>query len=187
MYVLFSVCSNVTFGFCISLFSCQLWAGQSSGSFEIKGNPPFLVAKSKIIRTAIYLRYGFVLFIWLKKNVCSTKKVHTAVRFPTMSINHVSLFNQQRIFVTEKLLIQTALEQANPIKKNLHMFNYRKPCACNCASLAKNFIKERKTNKQQARERETLKRRARREGIKSLVQSLDNNLRMLNDMAFCMR
>lgn len=81
-------------------------------------NPPFLRSnvESKISR--VYLRNGFVLFIQIKTKCMCTKKVPArAVRFPTMSINHVSLFNQQRIFVTEKLLIQTALEQANPIKK----------------------------------------------------------------------
>lgn len=82
-----------------------------------------VMVSQKISR--VYLRNGFVLFIRIKTKCMCTKKVPArAVRFPTMSINHVSLFNQQRIFVTEKLLIQTALEQANPIKKNnLHMYN----------------------------------------------------------------
>lgn len=54
--------------------------------------------------------------------ICATKKVH--VRFPTMSINHVSLFNQQRIFATEKLLIQTAMEQATIRQIDKTKFTY---------------------------------------------------------------
>lgn len=44
------------------------------------------------------------------------KKVDKTVKAPTMSINYVSLFNQQRIFVTEKLRIQTAFATGKPIE-----------------------------------------------------------------------
>lgn len=91
---------------------------QQSSIFRKKErlNPPFLSSNGESKISRVYLRNGFVLFIRIKTKCMCTKKVPArAVRFSTMSINHVSLFNQQRIFVTEKLLIQTALEQANPI------------------------------------------------------------------------
>lgn len=142
------------FCFCIgllnSLFPClhvdhELWTiedgfskAQQRSIFRKKKqqriNPPFSCSNGESKISRVYLRNGFVLFIRIKTKCMCTKKVPArAVRFPTMSINHVSLFNQQRIFVTEKLLIQTALEQANPIKKKFTYVQLSgKPCACYC-------------------------------------------------------
>lgn len=90
------------------------------------GNAPFIAA-SKCLR--VYQNYQqntlhrFVLFI-LVNGLCE-KGAWGCHKEPTMSINHVSLFNQQRIFVTEKLLIQTALATGKPITQNLHICNAR--------------------------------------------------------------
>lgn len=56
----------------------------------------------------------------------------TTVKVPTMSINHVSLYNQQRIFVTEKLLIRTALQRSKPIKKSTYVMHVEFKTRCLC-------------------------------------------------------
>lgn len=141
-----------------------------------------------------------ICFIHIGK--CCAKKVHKTVRAPTMSINHVSLFNQQRIFVTEKLLIQTAFcKRQSP--RYPQTFTYVMLCRAialgerkNCAhdryprSLKWNPLGDR-TSKPKCQclgmERKT-NRKSNQTYIawrKSLAQSLDNNQRTLNDMAFC--